>query len=279
MTGTNDENWFYLIMIMIEGKGGEILKEIINIEDKIKKKNIKYIINFLKRLHNNLVIITKIIKKMYEKCDPNIFYNKIRIYLSGSKNDKLPNGIKIDKTNIILKYDGGSAAQSTLIQVYDTILGIKHNDYEEKYLDNMKKYMPLKHRKYLEKIESFENIKDLIKKNSNNSKLLKNYNKCVLQLLNFRKAHMGIVKIYVINFIKNKEEIIYKTKKKNELFIKKSINAQGTGGTNINIFLGNIIKNTKKSIIEKKKLIIKKNILYLIIISLLIAIIIKYFYV
>ena len=62
-------------------------------------------------------------------CDKS-FFNVLRPYLAGSKNNSNIKGGFIFEgvSNEPKEYYGGSAAQCSLIQVFDAILGIKHED-------------------------------------------------------------------------------------------------------------------------------------------------------
>jgi hypothetical protein len=64
-----------------------------------------------------------------ERCDPYVFYKKLRQILSGwSNNPAVPDGIVYEGvSDEPKKYNGGSAAQSSTIQAIDIALGIKHH--------------------------------------------------------------------------------------------------------------------------------------------------------
>ena len=224
MTGDPSECWFYKVMIAIEGVGGNILKRLLKYDQTNYQKILVDINNLLKQC-------TKLIKRMYEGCDPDFFFNNIRIYLAGSNNENLPNGITIaSDPPIVLKYTGGSAAQSTLIQVFDVLFDVKH---EGKFLETMREYMPASHRNYLLNILP---IKNYITPNDK-----KIYNQCISQLGKFRQAHLGLVYKYIAKFIAPDT-------------IGKNVNAHGSkgaGGTEPVIFCQQVINETHNSKIKK----------------------------
>lgn len=249
MTGTQSESWFYLVMITIEGIGGRLLEEILDLPDYFKSKNNLAIENFLLNFHSILIELTKIIKRMYEKCQQDVF-NQIRIYLAGSQNDNLPNGLTIDGLkDEVLRYTGGSAAQSTLIQVYDAVIGIQHHGHSKKFLDGQRLYMPKKHCKYLQTVENQDSLRQYIL-NSNHSTLTNIYNDCVNQLMKFRQAHLGLIHSYIIKFTGSQNQ---QTEDKN------AHGTKGSGGTNPVEFLADVIKANQIYIIptNEKKLIEK----------------------
>lgn len=241
MTGNISESWFYKIMIAIEGNGGKMLTEIYDISQMLNKNvnNIdnNVIADFLIRLSNNISDSNKLIKKMYDHCDAEFFFNNIRIYLSGSANEHLPYGLKIDLSPIgrgkyRFSYKGGSAAQSTLIQVYDRLLGVIHND-SSTFLNEMKDYMPISHRNFLDEIKSIKTFVD----NSDDAIIINNYNKCVDQLQRFRQSHLGLVQNYIIPFLNRNEN-------------KNAHGEKGSAGTDLKTFLQEVIIETEKTKIK-----------------------------
>jgi indoleamine 2,3-dioxygenase len=73
-----------------------------------------------------------ILRRMTERCSPDVFYQEIRPYLAGSKNMAvagLPKGVFYDEGNgkgEWRQYSGGSNAQSSLIAFCDVVLGVDH---------------------------------------------------------------------------------------------------------------------------------------------------------
>lgn len=76
--------------------------------------------------------IGALLKRINEKCNPDVFYNRIRPFLAGSKNMAvagLPRGVFYDEgeeSGEWRMYSGGSNAQSSLIQFFDIVLGVEH---------------------------------------------------------------------------------------------------------------------------------------------------------
>lgn len=235
LTGNVSEEWFYKVMIAIEGNGGTLLKDIFNISRNQEMCTVNELTYFLMQLEKNIGESVKIMGRMYEHCDPEFFFNNIRIYLSGSKNDHLPNGLNIDG-NIIgqgiikLNYIGGSAAQSTLMQVYDKLFGIEHGKTQN-FFNEMRRFMPGKHRDFLEQIKP---IKDLIAL-LDNTGLTNEYNKCLNQIEKLRKVHLGLVQNYIMKFVKMEHND------------KNAHGDKGSGGTTPIEFCQKIIDETRET--------------------------------
>jgi indoleamine 2,3-dioxygenase len=255
MTGNISEEWFYKIMVAIEGVSGPAILLIPNIYKSFGLNNNN---NTIEHLQIILKIIKKtvcLIKRMYEKCDPDFFFNHLRIYLGGSNNDNLPNGVNLDLSPIHMgllniKYAGGSAAQSTLIQVYDDFFGVKHKEeHGVNFLKDMRNYMPLKHRQYLEDISMLPSLSEFVKR-ENNHNLTNIYSKCLSELIQFRKSHISLVHKYIMKFVKKKQNIFADELEKNGediIDIEDNNNAhgaKGTGGTDPVTFCTDLIKDT-----------------------------------
>jgi indoleamine 2,3-dioxygenase len=260
MTGNDSEKWFYKVMIAIEGVGGQALPylfECINLirqasSGEVDTDDVNTKIEWILELVNNYIeTCVGIIKRMYENCDPNFFFNHLRIYLSGTINDNLPNNAKLDLEGngeyITIAFKGGSAAQSTLIQVFDTFLGIKH-EYEKKddsdspcgaFLKDMHKYMPSKHVQFLDLFDD-----DIYRAYiMSQPELVASYNKCVNSLARFRRAHLGLVRKYIMKFITND------TADSNN----NAHGAKGSGGTNPYEFCGGLINDTDNAKLPESK--------------------------
>lgn len=259
MTNNDSEEWFYLIMILIEGMcNSDILYELYSLDKYINLNDTLSIKTVLADLSDLLMELGKCNNMMKLKCDPKYFYNNLRIYLTGSdKKEYFPNGVKIANTDIPpFQYTGGSAAQSPLIQVFDSILSVNHSNHEKFYLENMQNYMPSKHKLLITDLKSHLKVKDFII--NKHPELQDDYNNCIKSLVFFRSTHMKLVHDYVIQFIE-----------KNELSIHKSL---GTGGTDLNKFLVNIKHNTSNSIIKPKTQIYN---IYIFVVIIFVAILIK----
>lgn len=228
MTGMQDEEWFYLIMVAIEAEGGKMLKSVINIQNHMETNDKSEILKELKNINSSLLTSWKIILRTREKCTPENFYNKLRIYLSGwNEGSETLKGLVYEGVDSEPKqYSGGSAAQSSLFQVLDALFKIDHTD---DYFKKIRNYMPETHRDFVEFVNQNINIRDYIsvKKDKDLESL---YNDCVNSLVKFRMAHRGIVGSYVIKMKQGKDHFGNK----------------GTGGTELQTFLQTSIDETKK---------------------------------
>lgn len=74
--------------------------------------------------------MTNVLARMHQGCDPYIFFHRIRPFLSGwNHNPALPDGLVYRDAHgrsERLHFNGGSAAQSSLLPALDALLGISH---------------------------------------------------------------------------------------------------------------------------------------------------------
>ncbi|RDL36371.1 putative indoleamine 2,3-dioxygenase family protein [Venustampulla echinocandica] len=208
-TGTQDEEWFYLISVAIEAQGAEAIPLMLNAIDAVESDNSPMVIAALKEFSYLIRKISLLLKRMHEKCSPEIFYNEIRPYFAGSKNmglAGLPNGVFYDEgegNGQWQQYSGGSNAQSSLIQFFDIVLGVEHFDVKgtkgskHGFLRQMRSYMPGPHCSFLEHLESIANIRAYAEQTAV-PEVTEAYNFAVKELESFRDIHIQIVARYII---------------------------------------------------------------------------------
>ena len=133
VTGTKDEEWFYLISVALESRGGPIILELLNCIEAVRRRDTAAIVTHLERTTLNVQRIGALLERMYERCDPQTYYHDIRPLLAGTKNmatSGLPNGVLFDEgdgRSQWRQYSGGSNGQSSLIQFLDIALGVEHH--------------------------------------------------------------------------------------------------------------------------------------------------------
>ena len=131
-TGTIDEEWFYSISVAIEARGADIIPIMLKAMDAVRADEAGTVSECLLEFADAIQEIGFILERMHEKCAPEVFYHQIRPFLAGSKNaivEGLPRGVFYDEgdgNGFWRQYNGGSNAQSSLIQYFDVVLGIKH---------------------------------------------------------------------------------------------------------------------------------------------------------
>ncbi|GLA64977.1 hypothetical protein AtubIFM54640_006711 [Aspergillus tubingensis] len=224
-TGSLDEKWFYLVSVAIEARGAPSIPLVLQAIAAARAGNSLVVTECLQRLAEVLDEVGSLLERMYEHCDPYVFYHRIRPYLAGSKNMAdagLPHGLLYDYGNgqpEYRQYGGGSNAQSPLIQFFDIALGIEHRPTGETrpnntpmkdekegvagaprhgFIQEMRTYMPAAHRRFLEHVNAVANIRQYVEARRSDKALCIAYDACLSMLRAMRDKHIQVVSRYII---------------------------------------------------------------------------------
>lgn len=229
-TGSLDEQWFYLVSVAIEAKGGPTIPLMLDAIQAARENDIDTVTTCLQLFAQTLDELGTLLLRMYESCDPHVFYHRIRPFLAGSKNMKdagLPRGVFYDdgtRNATWRQYGGGSNAQSSIIQFFDIVLGIEHRPTGSKkddttseseaepgavpkprhsFIHDMRQYMPGPHRRFLQAVEGVANIREFVQDHQSRRDLTVAYDACLAMLRALRDKHIQMVSRYII--VKSRE--------------------------------------------------------------------------
>jgi len=196
--GGVDEDWFVTIHVCIENAAADAMAacaEIAMLEtDSPESKSIE----LLNRIVRSMKKVNEIFARMPEKCDPYIYYHRVRPFIFGTKdNPDLKNGLiyKGEFDNQPQFFRGETGAQSSIIPSLDGALQITHTkDHLRHYLNEMRDYMPPKHREFMEVLEKNSQVKKIIKESA---KLTSLYNDCLEEIRAFRAMHLEYAGTYI----------------------------------------------------------------------------------
>lgn len=223
---SSDEAWFFLVTVAIEAHGAAALPECVRVQKAVLDGDADTVQDSLERIAGVIEKITGTLMRMYEHCDPHVFYRQVRPFVAGWN----PPGLiyeGISQTPVMLT--GGSAAQSSLVQAFDAGLGVRHRSPDSQpFLLEMRAYMPPAHRRFIEALEAGPNLREFVQDKPD---LLERYNACVDRLTEFRRAHLEIAVRYITH----------------QATQQSSGAARGTGGTDFTRFLGVSRKETDSS--------------------------------
>lgn len=223
-TGSLDEKWFYLISVAIEAKGGPLIPLMLHAIQAANRGNRATVTQCLRTFAERLDEIGTTLTRMYDECDPHVFYHRIRPYLAGSKNMAdagLPNGVVFDNGGPMNKqhyvqFAGGSNAQSSIIQFFDLVLSVEHRPTGEKksaepksearkgsapqpnFIHEMRKYMPGAHARFLERVGEVANIRSFVQRYAYDRELKVAFDACLAMLSALRDKHIQMVSRYII---------------------------------------------------------------------------------
>jgi indoleamine 2,3-dioxygenase len=200
--GGQDEEWFILIHIDIEKKAGKALKAIEDAQAAVFKDDADALEEALENLRSSLTAMYQVLCRMPEKCDPYIYFHRVRPYIFGWRNNpSLPNGVVYEGVDeykgVGQTFRGETGAQSAIIPAMDGVLGIEHeNDVLREYLMEMRTYMPPKHVAFIEAVERGPSVRELVKK-VNRRTLTSLFNTCVEIVGDFRAKHLEYAGTYI----------------------------------------------------------------------------------
>ena len=194
--GGMDEDWFIMIHVAIEYEAKEILS---NLKHYFLDQNEDQ--SFLESALESIRKINSIMNRMPEKCDPFIYYNRVRPYIFGWKNNPAtPQGViyeEVDEYNGKPQlFRGETGAQSSIVPALDALLGITHsNDPLREYLDEMRLYMPIEHRYILNYLDEWSESKR--SSVTNQDKSAKLTNEIIKEVHTFRNKHLEYARTYI----------------------------------------------------------------------------------
>lgn len=199
-----DEAWFVLVHVAIEARAGACFALISPVLDAIKHKDNETAQNLLQDMAVVWGDLIAIFDRMPERCDPYIYFERVRPFIHGWKdNPALPNGIIYEGVD---KFDGQPQAfrgqtgsQSSIVPVMDALLGIGHAaDPLKAYLDQLHIYRPPAHRRFIDDVRAKSRLRDFVI-NSEHKGLTDAYNANVQAVADFRSRHLEYAASYINN--------------------------------------------------------------------------------
>lgn len=216
-----DEAWFVLIHVAIEARAGDVLATMPKIVEAVEQDDLSSVQAHLESMAGVWDDIKDIFYRMPERCDPYIYFERVRPYIHGWKdNPALPQGLIYEGVE---RYEGQGQAfrgqtgsQSSIVPSMDALFGIGHAaDPLKSYLDQLHIYRPTGHRAFIDDLRANSGLRAFAK-GSGHKGLVDAYNANVQAVSDFRTRHLEYAASYI-----NKQG---KTASGND-------NEVGTGGT------------------------------------------------
>lgn len=211
-----DESWFFRVHIAIEAQAGQMLRALVAVQEAIAEKDEQAVLVYLRQMKAGLVQVTKTFHEMPQLCDPDVYYQTIRLFLMSFDDSIIFEGLEPNPTPL----RGGSGAQSSIVPIMLAGLGVDHQSSQlTASLQAMQRYMPRDHRQMISQMHDSK-LRDYCK---GYPFLADSYNHVLRQLITFRRAHLYYARTYIFE---------------------KSTNPIGTGGTAYMSFLSKLIDET-----------------------------------
>lgn len=200
--GGQDEEWFILIHVDIEKRAGQALQAIEDGQAAVIADDADALDAALGNMRQSLQGMLDVLKRMPERCDPYIYFHRVRPYIFGWRNNPaLPNGVVYEGVTAYagegMTFRGETGAQSAIVPALDGALGIDHErDELREYLMEMREYMPPEHVKFIEACEAGPSIRNFVDQTGRaNTRDL--FNECVELVADFRALHLEYAGTYI----------------------------------------------------------------------------------
>jgi indoleamine 2,3-dioxygenase len=199
--GGQDEAWFVLIHVAIEAQAGSALALMGPIVECVKNDDLEGIQKHLEEMAGIWAKINAIFDRMPERCDPYIYFERVRPYIHGWRdNPALPNGIIYEGTRFgseAQAFRGQTGSQSSIVPAMDALLGIGHAaDPLKEYLDQLHIYRPTEHRRFIDDVRAQSRLRSFVE-NSGHKSLADAYNANVQAISDFRTRHLEYAASYI----------------------------------------------------------------------------------
>ena len=233
--GGMDEEWFTMVHVNIEAAAGRGLAVLLSAQSAVTQDDALALEGYLHAIAATLQTLHDLLARMPERCDPHIYYHRVRPLIFGWKdNPLLPGGMIYtgvpefgDKPQ---QFRGETGAQSSVIYAFDATLGIEHEfDAMRAYLMEMREYMPLPDRAFIEMLEQGPSVRTYVAAHKATKPWLRDaYNDCIEKLQQFRQLHIEYAALYIIKPAQGAKQ-----------------GEVGTGGTPFTVYLKKHIQETK----------------------------------
>jgi indoleamine 2,3-dioxygenase len=202
--GGQDEEWFVLIHVAIEAAAAPALAAIVAAQRFVAHEEPESVADQLAIIAKSILAVNRILLRMPERCDPYIYFHRVRPYIHGWANQpSLPSGVVYEG---VAEYAGKpqylrgeTGAQSSIIPALDAALGVTHvEDMLRSYLNEMRDYMPPKHRGFIEAVEAGPSVREYVLRHSQTHHTLRDlYNAAIDGLGHFRSTHLEYAHSYI----------------------------------------------------------------------------------
>ncbi|XP_053574104.1 indoleamine 2,3-dioxygenase 2 [Bombina bombina] len=238
---------FVIVTLLVEVAAIPGLRAVAQAVSAVLHEDKQTLLRALGELEQSINKMSDSLQLMNNYVDPDVFYNTIRPFLAGWKdNPSLSEGLIYEGVmdEKPLSFSGGSAAQSSIFHVFDELLGVRHQHKSADFLLCMRQYMPPQHQRFIEWAGSPSISKYVLC--SGCVDLISTFNNCVSALTQLRSLHIRIVSKYI-----SAAGARARTEK-GQIGERGQIQEErGTGGSQIMSFLKSVRDTCKEGLLEQ----------------------------
>lgn len=205
--GGEDEEWFVLIHVDIEAQAAPAMARLLDVQAAVVVRDEETVMTHLSAVATALERVNATMLRMIERCDPYIYFHRVRPYIHGWRNHPdIPQGVVYEG---VAEYEGRpqtfrgeTGAQSAIVPCLDAVLGVDHAPDELRtYLMEMRTYMPPNHQAFLAHLERGPKVREFVSKGG--PALKKAYNACIDEVEAFRSKHLEYAARYIFNQVQS----------------------------------------------------------------------------
>ncbi|MGN6374631.1 MAG: indoleamine 2,3-dioxygenase [Sphingomonas sp.] len=201
--GGSDEAGFVLTHVAIEAAAGPALDLAV---DLVRASDAGNAFAVEAMLHDMVAVwrsIAGIFDRMTERCDPVFYFNRIRPYLNGWKdNPAIPQGMiyegvaRYAEQPIAMR--GQTGSQSSIVPAMDALFAIAHGHDEMRvFLNELHQYRPPHHRAFIEDLAATSGLRAYAR--AEGGSLKDAYNAALEAIADFRTMHLRFAATYIAN--------------------------------------------------------------------------------
>lgn len=200
--GGDDENWFVMVHVAIEAAAGQALQLGCEIVDCAKNGDVAGATARLEKMADVWVAINAAFDRMPERCDPYVYYHRVRPYIHGwANNPALPDGLVYQGVDRFggkgQAFRGQTGSQSSIVPAMDALFGVDHSaDPLRAFLDELHQYRPVAHRRFIDDLRAQSTLRPFAIA-ANNAALKDAFNAIVEAVARFRTRHLEYAASYI----------------------------------------------------------------------------------
>lgn len=200
--GGQDEAWFVLVHVAIEAQAGKVFERFADIQKAVTHKDLTQVREQLEHTGETWAKINALFDQMPERCDPYIYFERVRPYIHGWKdNPALPDGVIYEGVErygtVAQAFRGQTGSQSSIVPSMDALLGVGHaTDPLREYLDQLHAYRPRLHRRFVDDVRAGCTLRSFVA-SVGAAGLIDAYNANIQAVANFRTRHLEYAASYI----------------------------------------------------------------------------------
>lgn len=201
--GGADENWFVLVHVAIEAEAGVMLDNAAKLVTVAREGDAAAATRLLKEIDTAWERIYDHFARMPERCDPYIYFHRVRPYIHGWANNPALEGGGLVYQGMDRyhgkpqAFRGQTGSQSSIVPAMDALFQVGHSDDPlRQFLDELHSYRPVEHRRFIEDLAKHSTLREFVT-GSDDQALKDAFNACLEQSARFRTRHLEYAASYI----------------------------------------------------------------------------------